>query len=153
MSLISFLSKIFNGIAAFFKQIPAELQNAVHIAVVITEAVKTVLNSPVTDILTAIIPGDIDDKIAEWLRGIIPKLLAELKLVDASVTSTDPQQITTAAIAALQQLDGSIKSAFLHDLTVLIAQEVARAQNNTLSWSDAVYIVEWYYQHKYKQGE
>ncbi len=41
----------------------------------------------------------------------------------------------------------------MHDLGVLIAQEVAKAQNSALNWSDGIYIIEWYYQHKLKIQE
>jgi hypothetical protein len=43
--------------------------------------------------------------------------------------------------------DGDIKSAFLHNLSILVAQVAA---DGKLSWGDGVYILEWYYQHEYK---
>jgi hypothetical protein len=49
----------------------------------------------------------------------------------------------------LQNLDGEIKSAFLHNLSVLISQLAA---DGKLSWSDGVCIVEWYYQQQYKKA-
>jgi len=43
----------------------------------------------------------------------------------------------------LQGLDGDIQSAFLHNLSILVAQVAADGQ---LTWSDGVYLLEWYYQ-------
>jgi ferric iron reductase protein FhuF len=43
----------------------------------------------------------------------------------------------------LQGLDGDIKSAFLHNISILVAQVAA---DGKLTWSDGVYILEWYYQ-------
>jgi len=69
MSLSSFLSKIWSQIKALFDGIPAELKTAIHIGVEVTEKIKTFVDSPAADILTAIIPGDIDDEVKNWLRA------------------------------------------------------------------------------------
>jgi hypothetical protein len=147
MSLQSFLTKIWGQVKALFDGIPSELKIAIHIGVLITENVKNFVDSPAADVLTAIIPGDIDDKIKDWLRAKLPTILTELKLADSCSGLTDPNAITACAIKVLQGLDGDIKSAFLHNLSILIAQVAA---DGKLTWSDGVYILEWYYQHEYK---
>jgi hypothetical protein len=48
----------------------------------VTENIKNFTDSPVADVLTVLIPGDIDDKIKDWLRAKLPVILTELKLVD-----------------------------------------------------------------------
>ena len=53
MSLSSFLSKIWSQIKALFDGIPAELKTAIHIGVEVTEKIKTFVDSPAADILTA----------------------------------------------------------------------------------------------------
>jgi hypothetical protein len=94
------------------------------------------------DVLTALIPGDADDQIKDWLRAKLPIILTELKLADSCANLTDPSQITACAVKVLQGLDGDIKNAFLHNLSILLAQIAADGQ---LSWSDGVYLSEWYY--------
>jgi hypothetical protein len=147
MNLKSFLSKIWNEIKNLFAGIPAELKTAIHIGVIVAENVKTFIDSPAADILTALIPGDVDDKIKDLLRAKIPVILSELKLADSCQNITDPAQLTTCAVKVIQGLDGDIKSAFLHNLSILVA---GVASDGTLSWSDGVYLMEWYYQHQYK---
>ncbi|MFI5163178.1 MAG: hypothetical protein ACHQHN_18005 [Sphingobacteriales bacterium] len=146
MSLQSFLSKIWNEVKSLFDGIPAELKTAIHIGVVITENIKTFVDSPAADVLTTIIPGDIDDEVKNWLRAKLPSILAELKLADSCSALTDPSEITACAVKVLQGLDGDVKSAFLHNLSILIAQVAA---DGKLTWGDGVYILEWYYQHEY----
>jgi hypothetical protein len=146
MSLQSYLSKIWGEVKALFDGIPAELKTAIHIGVLVTENIKNFVDSPAADILTAIIPGDIDDEIKNWLRAKLPAILTELKLADSYSALTDPGQITTCAVKVLQGLDGDIKSAFLHNLSILISQVAA---DGKLTWSDGVYILEWYYTHEY----
>lgn len=147
MNLKSFLSKIWNEIKNLFAGIPAELKTAIHIGVIVAENVKIFIDSPAADVLTTLIPGDIDDKIKYLLRAKIPVILSELKLADSCQNITDPAQLTTCSVKVIQGLDGDIKSAFLHNLSILVAGVAA---DGKLSWSDGVYLMEWYYQHQYK---
>jgi len=147
MSLQTFLSKTWAEIKDLFSGMPAELQIAIHIGVIVTENIKNLVDSPAADVLTALIPGDADDELKDLLRAKLPAILTELKLADSCGTLTDPAQITACAIKVLQGLDGDIQSAFLHNLSVLIAQVAA---DGKLTWSDGVYLLQWYYQNEYK---
>ena len=150
MSLKSFITRIWNTVRSLFNSFPLSLKTAVHIGVAVTENIKHFVDSPLEDVLTAIIPGEVDNKIREVLKNGIPIILTNLKLADECGLTKDPQEITKCAIKLLQNLEGEIKSAFLHNLSVLISQLAA---DGKLSWSDGVYIVEWYYQHQYKTAE
>jgi hypothetical protein len=147
MNLKSFLTGIWNTIRSLFNNFPLSLKTAVHVGVAVTENIKHFVDSPLADVLTAIIPGEVDDKLKQVLRSGIPALLINLKLADKCTFSTDAEETTRCAINILQNLDSEIKSAFLHNLSVLISQLAA---DGKLSWSDGVCIVEWYYQHQYK---
>jgi hypothetical protein len=147
MNLKLFLIRIWNTIRSVFNSFPLSLKTAVHIGVTVTENIKQFVDSPFVDVLTAIIPGEIDDKLKQILRNGIPMLLINLKLADKCNFSTDSQETTKCAIKILQNLDDEIKSAFLHNISVLISQLAA---DSKLSWSDGVCIVEWYYRHQYK---
>jgi len=147
MSLKSFLSKIWHEIKNLFQSIPAELKTAIHVGVVITEGIKTFIDSPAADVLTSIIPGNLDDDLKTLLRTKLPEILTELKLSDSCSELTDPEKITVCAVKVLQGLNGDIKSAFLHSLSILIAQVAA---DGKLTWGDGVYILEWYYQHEFQ---
>ena len=150
MSLFSFLSKIWDGIKGLFDGMPEELKAAVHVGVVITDNIKKFVDSPAADVLTAIIPGDLDDEIKGLLRAKIPAIFSEMKLADSCSGLTDPSAITACAIKVLQGLDGDIQSVFFHNLSILIAQVAA---DGKLTWSDGVYVLEWYYQHQYKPAQ
>ncbi len=147
MSLKTFLTNIWAGIESLFDGFPAELKAAIHIGVIVTENIKNFVDSPAADILTAIIPGDIDNEIKNSLRAKLPEILTELKLADSCSSITAPQQITECAVKVVQGLAGDVKSAFLHNLSIFIAQT---ASNGKLTWADGVTIMEWYYQNVYK---
>ena len=147
MSLQSFLSKIWDQIKSLFSGMPAELKTAIHIGVIVTENVKNFVDSPAADILTVLIPGDADDELKDLLRAKLPLILTELKLADSCTDLTDPDQITACAVKTLQSLEGDVQSAFLHNLSILVAEVAA---DGKLSWGDGVYLLQWYYQHNYK---
>ncbi|WP_342645001.1 hypothetical protein [Mucilaginibacter sp. CSA2-8R] len=142
-----FLSNLWKGIQAFFTGIHPDLQDAIHTGVVITEAIKNFVDSPFADALTSLTKTTVDDKLKQALRLALPKILLQLKLAEAVAGQDDPQVITASAIKALQSLDGNIKSAMLHNLSILIAQVAA---DGKLSWSDGAYVLEWYYKQKFK---
>ena len=75
MSFGNFLKKIWGGIKSIFNDLPHDLKNAVHIGVVVTENVKNFVDSGNADILTAIIPTEVDDVIKTRLRANLPRIL------------------------------------------------------------------------------
>jgi hypothetical protein len=147
MSLTTFLSNIWAEVKGLFNNISPELKTAIHIGVIVTENIKSFVDSPAADILTAIIPGDLDNELITLLRAKLPEILTELKLADSCGSLTDPSAITACAVKVLQGLSGDVSSAFLHSLSILVAQVAA---DGKLTWSDGVYLLEWYYQHEYK---
>ncbi len=150
MSLNTFLKKIWNQIEVLFGGLPSEIKAALQIGITITENIKNFVDSPIVDILTSIIPGNIDDVIKDKLRASLPVLLTELKLVESSLSLTQPDLIVKAAIAVIQTMDKNIKPGILHQLSILMAQVAA---DGKLSWSDGVLLSQWYYEHKFKTVE
>lgn len=148
-----FLSKLLKAIGKFFSRLwnglLPELKKAIHVGVVITNAIKEfdTKNSGVVDIITAIIPGNLDNKIVAKLREQLPKICIELKLVDATLGLTDPNEIVAAAVKAMQQLSGDYKSAFLNSFSIIVAQVAA---DGKLDWNDAAYLLKWYYDNQQK---
>jgi hypothetical protein len=147
MSLYSFLAKIWRSVKGQFDGMPKDLKAAAHLGVVVTDNIKKILDSPVADVLTAIIPNDADVQIKCWLRVKIPEILSDMKLADSCSGTKDPSEVTACALKVMKELRPHIQSAVLHNLSVMIAQVVA---DGKLTWSSGVFILEWYYQHKFK---
>jgi len=148
MKIPSWLKKIWKAIQSLFSSIPSELKSAIHIGVLVTENIKNFVESPVADVLTTVIPGEIDNQIKTLLRNQLPNILIKLKLADQCANLTNPEEITICAVKCLQGLNVNIKGAFLHNLSVLIAQI---ASDGKLTWEDGAYVMEWYYQHHFKE--
>jgi len=152
MSLGTFIHKIWLGVKKLFSGLKQELKDAIHIGVVIVDAMKTFVFSPEADILTAIIPGNLDDAIKTKLREFLPRIVTEMKLADRCGQLTDPNEILKCAIQTLQTIEGdwvsdAAKKNFYDSLAVMIAQVAA---DGKLDWDDAKVILKWYYDHVYK---
>jgi hypothetical protein len=130
-----------------FDKISPELKTAIHIGVIVVEKIKQFIETPLADVVTAIIPGEIDDTVKNLLREYLPRLFVELRLADSCVDLTDPNEIVACALKTLQQIEGDFKNAFLHDISILVAQVAA---DGKLDWMDGVYLTEYYYQHHIK---
>lgn len=62
-------------VAKLWRKVPDELQDKVSIGVRIVENLKIVIASPMADVVTSVIPGDLDDKLKDYLRILLPKIL------------------------------------------------------------------------------
>lgn len=144
------LKRIWKTIQAIFNALPSEFKTAIHTGVLVTENIKTFVDSPVTDVLTMLIPGETDDRIKTALRKALPVILTQLKLADNCANITNPEQLTLCAIKTIQNFTGDLRSAFLHNLSVMIAQVAA---DGRLTWQDGASIMEWYYQNRFKANQ
>lgn len=148
-----FLSKLLKSIGEFFSRLwhglLPELKAAIHVGVTITNAIKTFdANNPeILDIISHILPGDLPKEIIAKMRVELPKICVELRLVDATLGLTDPNEIVKAAVKTIQQLSGDYKSAFLNSFSIIVAQVAA---DGKLDWNDAAYLLKWYYDNQAK---
>lgn len=147
MSLKSFLHSIGHLFENIFGGLAHVSKVAIHWGVVITENMKNFVESDAADILTMLIPGQLDDKIKLKLRAALPDILIKLKLADQCLSETDPALITACAIKTLQSIEGSFKSDFLDALAVQISLV---ASDGRLTWDEAKSVLKWYYDHKFK---
>ncbi|WPU96504.1 hypothetical protein SNE25_13350 [Mucilaginibacter sabulilitoris] len=74
MSLRTFLKRIWHKIENVFAGLPNEIKVALHIGILITENIKTFVDSSAADLLTMLILGDLDDIMKEKLK-ISPYLI------------------------------------------------------------------------------
>lgn len=147
MSVGTFLKKLWNGVKKLFQGLKPELKKAIEIGATIVDNMKKFAESPAADLLTAIIPGDLDDKVKAKLRELLPKILTEMKLVESCTGLTDSNEIVACGIRTLQQIAGdhikdSARKNFYDSLAVMIAEVAA---DGKLSWDDSKIILKWYY--------
>jgi len=142
------IRKVWEGIKKTFQGLKPELKKAIAIGVVIVDNMKHFVDSQAADVITALIPGDLDDKIKERLRQELPRILVNMKLAETCAYLEEPDEIVACAVKTLQSIGGDYRKAFLNELAVLIAQVAA---DGKLTWDDGQYILKWYYDNVHKQ--
>jgi hypothetical protein len=147
MSLRIFLRHMWLSIKNLFDKVEAEVKKDVVVAITVVQQVKAVVDSPVADIVTALIPGNVDDQIKVRLREILPKLILELSLVESVTDIEDQNEQLQVILDKLKLSSDAVKNAFYHSLASIILEKLS---DGKLSWSDAVAISEYYYQNKVK---
>lgn len=57
-----------------FNKVPDDVKEKISVGIRVVELLKKFVDSPTADLVTAIIPGDLDDNVKVWLRNFLPKL-------------------------------------------------------------------------------
>jgi hypothetical protein len=83
------MKKVWLKIQLFFANIFGKefafLKKNSGVAVKVTNILKDVVQSPLTSIVTSLIPGDVDNQIHKKLEAIIPRIAAEVALAHGIV--------------------------------------------------------------------
>lgn len=147
MSLKNFLRHLWQSIKTLFDKVEKEVKKDIVIAISVVQRVKAVVDSPVADVVTALIPGSADDAVKDLLRAWLPKVLVELSLVESVANIEDTNAQLQAILDKLKLASDETRNAFYHSLSSLVLQKLS---DGKLSWSDAVAISEYYYQNHVK---
>jgi len=153
---MTLVGRILRAIASLWKGLSKELKVLVPIAINIVQAVKTVMDGPVDDIILAIIkkaiPGDADDALIDKITNVVktwlPKILLELQLVESINKIEDPNEQLKAVLAQLKLSSDETKDIVYHGLATLIIEKLADGE---ISWSDSICISEYYYKNFVKK--
>ncbi len=145
------LQKIWAAIKSVWAKADEATKQYVPIAISVVEAIKTVLESPVDDVLVFIAKSAtpsgasaaLIDKINTTIKEFIPKVLMDLKLVDSIANITDPNEQLKAILEQFKLSSDETKNIIYHGLSSLIIEKLS---DGVLSWSDAIAISEYYYQ-------
>lgn len=145
------LQKIWNAIRLVFNKADEGTKRLVPIAINVVQGLKSVMDSPVDDILLSIIkaaiPGDADDilidRITVVVREYLPKVLLDLKMVESIANIEDQNEQLKAILEQFKLSSDETKNIFYHGMSCLILEKLSDGE---LSWSDAIAISEYYYQ-------
>lgn len=150
MSLKKFIQRIWNGIKDLFHKLEKELKELVPVVIGVIQNIKLIEDSHLPDLITALIPGGLDDKLNEKLRAAIPKAILSLEVIAGINDIEDPNEKILAIINKIKLSNSDAKDMFYHGLASKIMEVIS---DGKFSWSDATAVAEWYYQHQFKTGE
>lgn len=134
--LLDFLRNIWTWIEKVFHNLPAEYRKLVPIAYDVVNNILKVVDSQALDLLTQLIPGDLDNVIVDKLRKLIPEVLLSL-----NIGNTLPE-----AVDYIKGLTGNERSLFLSGLNSLFTSLLS---DGNFSLTDAAAVQAWF--HKYRK--
>ena len=141
---MSFLSKLWNSIKGLFQGLRVKSKVWIHLAVVVIQNIKTVMDSPVPDVLAAIIPGEADDKVKDQIRVWVPKILMQLNMMEVIANIENLDEQLNAILAKLKLAEKETRNIFWHGLGSLLIEKFS---DGKFSWADAVAVSQYYYDH------
>lgn len=141
-----FCSKMKTQVRQLLTQFDTYVERNVDTALQITTRLKAFLSSPVADMLTAIIPGSVDDVIRIQLIAALGKAIEALAVIDSCKQYTDANEKLNCFATQLSQKDPELQDALLQKLASLLAGQL---DGNRLKQS----IYDLYTQAKYTTGK
>lgn len=85
-ALSIFISKWPDFVSRLWRKVPDEIQDKITIGVRIVEGLKLFVDSPIADLVTMVIPGDLDDKVKGHLRAVLPVILEKWKSISGEAS-------------------------------------------------------------------
>lgn len=116
-----FCTKMKSQIKALLRQFDTYVDANIDTALKVTTELKSILSSPAADIITAIIPGEIDDTIRRQLINGLGKVIEALTIVDSCKQLTDINAKLQCFIQQLEKYDPQLQDAVLQKLASLLA--------------------------------
>lgn len=133
-------------------------QKYVPIAINIVEGIKSVMATPVDDILFEIlkksIPGGADDVIIDKIKSVIetwlPKVLLELQIFDTIAVFEDPKEQLKAVLERIKMSSNETQNMLWHGFASLFLEKLS---DGKISWKDSVVLSEYYFQNLYTNSK
>mgnify|MGYP001278526459 CR=1 FL=1 len=132
---MKWLKKFTTWIVSFLKKVDDQLKIILPIGISVVEKIKTFVDSPTADIVTAIIPGEVDDNIKTLLRSILPKILLDLRNWKELDDITDQEEKLKAIILEIGVGTGILTKKERDDLKTRTAAEI-NAEVSGLSYNE-----------------
>lgn len=92
MKLKNLFAKITRFIAGIFNKVDKAAKKFIPIGIEIVNRIKKFADSDTADLLTLLIPGDLDNALKEFLRKVTPSILIGLRNWDSIMNVQDPSK-------------------------------------------------------------
>ena len=122
---MSIFTKIWSFLKLLFGNVDEWIIKHVQPSIQFVESLKKMLESPVADIITSLIPSDVDDKIRMFLIANCGKALNILAITADIANEPDPVKAIIKLLQYLKEASPALKAAIYKQL----ASEMAKLSN------------------------
>lgn len=119
-----FCNKVRARIKRILQQFDEYLDEHIDTALYVTTALKKFLSSPAGDIITALIPGNLDNVIRQHLLAALENAIDTLQITDKCRKHEDIADKLLCLAEELRQRSPELRDALLHRLASLVAGEL-----------------------------
>jgi hypothetical protein len=128
-----------------YKDLFVIFRNNSEVAVKVTHSLKNIIENPILDILTDIIPGDLDDKIHEKLRIVIPIVAQKLAIAHGILKESETNSNAVESIIEYlrsPEVNVGVRASFW----IMFSGELNKAlSDDKISLSEAVALAQLVY--------
>ncbi len=116
-----FCNKMRNQLKSLLSEFDSFVDNHIDVALKVTTAIKNALASPVADIITALIPGEIDNALRIQLLNALGKVVEALTIVEECKKYDNLNEKLACFIAQLKERNPELQDAILQKIASLLA--------------------------------
>lgn len=127
--IVAWVQRAGQNIKKLFNEIPRDIRDKVQIALQVTTRLKSALESPVADLVTALIPGDWDDRLKKEILQYLQESLILLSIVKDCAEKDNIGDMVSCWLEKLRDLPEDVRHALLIKLASLL---VAKLHGNKL---------------------
>lgn len=121
-----FFAKIVSFLHTLFTNLDAWIHEHVQPSIELVQRLKAIVDSNIGDFVVAIIPGDADDKLREWISVNLAKALYNLQIGAAIVNAPDFETKISYLVNMLRSMSPKLRNG----IYLKIASEIAKASGN-----------------------
>lgn len=141
--------RLFSGLSRFLRKLFARArvlaETVIPVGIDVVENLKLLLDSPITPLITTLIPGQVDDVIAEKIREALPKILLNLKIADECTKMQSNDAIIQCAIKHLKAYHPTARKAYYLNIASMLSEALA---DGKLTWSEIVLLTQYTYDNR-----
>ena len=128
---MTIIGKLLKKIKSIFLQITGEAKILIPEAIKIVTNIKNFVDSPGCDLLTAIIPSELDNTIQDILKKYLPELLKALNTSETIANMTDTNEQLKAIVNQIQLSPNDAKDILLHGMAAKLISVISGIDWNT----------------------
>lgn len=148
----NFFKRLFSGIARYFRDAFGKArkvaQDVIPVGIEVVEQIKLVMDSPIAPIVTALIPGQVDDLVAAKIKEYLPDILLKLKIAGECAQKKTNDEVIQCALAHLREYHPTARKAYFLNIASMLSAALA---DGKLSWAEIVMITQYTYENRYNK--
>lgn len=148
MNIKKILSDIGKSISVAWNTLTGQARKTLPLAIQLVENMQNYYDDGTVDVLTKIIPGQTDNRLAEEVRKLLPDLLIDLHLTNDCLHAGDTNAIIQCGIRTLQNSSKDAKKILTHGIAVKLVEVFS---DGKVTWSEGVGLAEYIFQYIFKR--